>query len=85
MAVDDKGRALLVWEDSTAVRRRILVRSSTDGGRSLSPVRVLSTAVKAYAPDVAVSRPGEFIVAWQEEQFPMMKTVVQPVSLAASR
>ena len=42
MAVDPAGRAVIVWEESTAVRRRILLRYTLDGGRSLSPVRRLS-------------------------------------------
>jgi hypothetical protein len=46
MAVDREGRAVIVWEDSTAVRRRILLRYTTDGGRTLSPIHTLSTAIK---------------------------------------
>ena len=53
MAVDPAGRAVIVWEESTAVRRRILLRYTTDGGRTLSPIHVLSTAIKAWAPDIA--------------------------------
>jgi hypothetical protein len=77
------GRALVVvWEDATAVRRRILLRASTDGGRTLGPVQVLSRAIKAYMPDVAVLPDGDFAVAWHEEQFPSLKTVVQRVRVA---
>jgi hypothetical protein len=65
----------VVWEDSTAVRRRILLRSIGEGGRSLGPVRTLSQAIKAWAPDVAVA-PDGFVVAWHEEQFPVTKTIV---------
>jgi hypothetical protein len=75
LAMDAAGRGVVVWEDSTATRRRILLRSVEDGGRSLGPVRVLSQAIKAWAPDVAVV-PGGFLVAWHEEQFPATKTVV---------
>ena len=52
------GRGVVVWEDSTAVRRRILLRSIGEGGRSLGPVQVLSQAIKAWTPDVAVARDG---------------------------
>ena len=83
LAVNSKGAAVIVWEDSTAVRRRILLRASDDGGRTLGPVRVLSQAIKAYAPDVKVTQAGEFLVAWHEEQFPSLKTVVQPVQVTA--
>jgi len=67
-------RALIVWEDATAVRRRVLMRETTAAG--LSPVRVLSQAIKAYAPDVTVSADGHVLVAWHEEQFPRTKTIV---------
>jgi hypothetical protein len=85
MAVDPAGRAVVVWEESTAVRRRILLRYTQDAGRTLSPIHVLSGAIKAYAPDVAFASDGSFLVAWHEEQFPALKTVVQPVRLPAAR
>jgi hypothetical protein len=85
MAVDPAGRAVIVWEESTAVRRRILLRYTLDAGRTLSPVHVLSTAIKAYAPDVARTPDGGFLVSWHEEQFPALKTVVQPIRLPAAR
>ena len=79
MAVDAAGRGVIVWEDSTAVRRRVLLRPTTDGGRTFGPVQSLSPALKAYAPDVAVSPTGGFVAVWHEEQFPVIKTVVQPL------
>jgi hypothetical protein len=85
MAVDPAGRAVIVWEESTAVRRRILLRYTLDAGRTLSPIRVLSTAIKAYSPDIAFAPDGSFLVAWHEEQFPFLKTVVQPVRLPSAR
>lgn len=85
LAVDAAGRAVVVWEDSTAVRRRVLLRSTTDGGRTFSPVQSLSSALKAYAPDVAVSPTGGFIVVWHEEQFPVIKTIIHPLHFKDSR
>jgi hypothetical protein len=85
LAVDASGRALIVWEDSTAVRRRVLLRYTTDGGETFSPIHVLSQAIKAYAPSIAISPTGEFGVVWHEEQFPVTKTVIQPIHLDASR
>jgi hypothetical protein len=85
MAVDPAGRAVIVWEESTAVRRRILLRYTLDAGRTLSPIRVLSTAIKAYSPDIAFAPDGSFLVAWHEEQFPFLKTVVLPVRLPTAR
>jgi hypothetical protein len=85
LAVDGGERAVVVWEDSTAVRRRVLLRYTTDGGETLSPVQALSQAVKTYAPSATVSPGGEFVVVWHEEQFPHVKTVVQPIRLTTGR
>ena len=75
----------MVWEDATAVRRRVLLRYTLDGGETLSPVQVLSQAIKAYAPSVTISPAGEFVVIWHEEQFPQVKTVAQPIRFDADR
>jgi hypothetical protein len=80
VAVDAKGTILVVWEDSTAVRRRILARASIDGGATFSPPQALSTAMKAHSPALAARRNG-FVVAWQEEEFPAFKTVAQDVRI----
>jgi hypothetical protein len=80
LAVDAQGRGVVVWEDSTAVRRRVVMRRTLDAGRTLSPPQSLSPAIKAFAPAVVAS-PGGFIIVWHEEQFPSIKTVVLPVTL----
>jgi len=80
LAVDAAGRGVVVWEDSTAVRRRVVVRTTRDAGRTLSPPHSLSPAIKAWAPAVATT-PGGFIIVWHEEQFPSIKTVVQTLTL----
>jgi hypothetical protein len=85
MAVDASGRAVIVWEDATAVRRRVLLRYTTDGGETFSPIHVLSQAIKAYAPDITRAPTGDFVVVWHEEQFPAIKTVVQWLRLEAPR
>lgn len=77
LAVNRQNAVVVVWEDSTAVRRRVRLRASVDGGRSFGPPQSLSTALKAYAPDVAVAPNGDFVAVWHEEQFPSTKTVVQ--------
>jgi hypothetical protein len=82
LAVNDKGAVVLVWEDATAVRRRILLRASVDGGRTLGPVQVLSRAIKTYMPDVTALPDGDFVVAWHEEQFPSLKTVTQRIRVS---
>jgi hypothetical protein len=61
-----------------------LLRSIGEGGRTLGPVRTLSQAIKAWAPDVAVA-PGGFLVAWHEERFPSTRTVVQHISAEEAR
>jgi len=81
LAADQAGRVVIVWEEATAVRRRVLLRYSTDGGRTLSAPQTLSQAIKAYAPDVAAAPNGDFVVAWHEEQFPALKTVTQAIKL----
>ena len=81
LAADPAGHVVIVWEEATAVRRRVLLRYSTDGGRTLSAPQALSQAIKAYAPDVAVAPSGDFVVAWHEEQFPVLKTVTQVIRL----
>jgi hypothetical protein len=83
--VDADGRAVIVWEDSTAVRRRVLLRYTMDGGETLSPVQMLSQAINAYAPSVTISPAGEFVVVWHEEQFPHIKTMMQPIRLDGAR
>jgi hypothetical protein len=85
MAVDAAGRAVIVWEDSTATHRQVLLRYTTDRGRTFSPIQVLSHVIKAYAPAVAVSPRGDFVVAWHEEQFPMTKTVIQTIRLGNTK
>ena len=83
MAVQRDGRAVIAWEEDTAVRRRILFRYTADGGRTLSPIQTLSTAIKAWEPDVAAAPDGSFWIAWHEERFPSVTTVVETVRVAA--
>lgn len=77
LVVNRRNAVAVIWEDSTAVRRRVRLCMSLDGGRSFSPPQSLSTALKAYAPDVAVAPNGDFVAVWHEEQFPFTKTIVQ--------
>ena len=74
LVVRSDGRAIIVWEDATAVRRRVLMREAT--ATTITPVRTLSNAIKAYAPDVTLGADGDALVAWHEEQFPRLKTIV---------
>jgi hypothetical protein len=81
VAATGDGRVAIVWEEATAVRRRIVFRASVDAGRTLGAPQVLSQAIKAYAPDIAAAPNGEFVVAWHEEQFPSIKTIVQTIEI----
>jgi hypothetical protein len=81
LAVDAQGRIAVVWEEATAVRRRVVLRWSADGGRTFAAPQALSPAIKAYGPDIAALPGGGFAVAWHEEQFPSVKTVIQTVAL----
>jgi hypothetical protein len=69
---------LAVWETQTAARRRVMFRTPP------GPARLLSSAVKAFAP-AAVATPAGFAVAWHEEVFPTTRTVVQLLDRAAGR
>jgi hypothetical protein len=81
LAVGPGGIVAVAWAEATAVRHRVLIRYSTDGGRTLRSERVLGEIVKESAsdvvPDIAVGPRGEFIVAWHEASIGTVKTVLQ--------
>ncbi|HML96255.1 MAG TPA: sialidase family protein [Thermodesulfobacteriota bacterium] len=83
IAVNDKGRVAVVWEDSTAVRRSIKMRFSADGGKTFGEPVVISKAIKSFMPDVAAAPDGRFVVVWHEEHFPSIRTIVQFVEPGA--
>lgn len=83
IAVQPDGTVLVVWEDSTAVRRRVLARASRDGGATFGDIEQLSTAMKAWAPSVAIAPDGGFVVAWNEEAFPVTRSAAVRVQVAA--
>jgi hypothetical protein len=85
LAVSPDGAALAVWEESTAVRRRVVARASADGGRTWGQERALSPALKAYEPAVAAAPDGGFVVGWLEERFPAVKLVVQRIAVGPAR
>src|SRR5690606_14557834 len=85
LGVTADGRVLVVWEDSTAVRRRIVARASTDGGETFGPLEQLSSAMKAWSPALAVTSAGGFVVAWNEEEFPVTRSVLQPIEVRGAR
>lgn len=84
LALAPDATALVVWETSTAARRRVVARVVSPGSDSLGRAQSLSNAVKAFAPSV-IATPSGFAVAWHEEAFPVTRTVVQQLRLQSSR
>jgi hypothetical protein len=85
IAVGRTGIVGVVWEESTAVRRRIRLRLSRDGGQTFEEAHSLSPAIKAYAPAIAATPAGDLVVVWHEEQFPLTRTVIQTVRGGSAR
>lgn len=78
------------WEEVTGVRKRVVMRVSTDRGGSFGPVQVLSEGTKAENPAVAIHESGVLAVAWTEHAWPNNRIVLQQGALkrtqpAASR
>ncbi len=76
LALAPDGRGIVVWEAFTPARRAILARATADGGRHFGPVQTLSHAVKAMGPAAAVASDGSLWVAWNEERYPALDTVL---------
>ncbi len=80
MAVDRKGRLLVIWEEQSPVRREVVMSYSLDRGLSFSAPEKLNTK-KSKHPAVAVNSHGQAILAWQEQiRFPGWHTVLQVMS-----
>lgn len=80
MAVDAKGRILVIWEEQSPVRREVVMRYSLDRGQTFSAPQKLNIK-KSHHPAVAINQQGQALLAWQEQiAFPKWSTVLQPVS-----
>ncbi len=80
MAVDAKGRILVIWEEQSPVRREVVMRYSLDRGQTFSAPQKLNIK-KAHHPTVAINHQGQAVLAWQEQiAFPKWSTVLQPIS-----
>lgn len=77
MAVHADGLVIAVWEEVTGVRKRAVMRISTDRGRTFAPVQALSEGAKAETPTVAVHEDGTFAVSWTEHAWPNNRIVLQ--------
>jgi hypothetical protein len=77
MAVHPDGLVIVVWEEVTGVRKRVVMRTSVDRGMSFGPRQVLSDSSKAENPTAAVHSDGTVAIGWTEHQFPNNKIVMQ--------
>ena len=77
MAVHPDGLVIVVWEEVTGVRKRVVMRTSVDRGMSFGPRQVLSDSSKAENPTAAVHSDGTAAIGWTEHQFPNNKIVMQ--------
>jgi hypothetical protein len=77
MAVHPDGRVVAVWEEVTGVRKRVVMRVSTDRGQTFGPMQTLSGGSKAEHPTVAIHDSGRVAIGWTEHAFPHNKIIVQ--------
>jgi hypothetical protein len=77
MAVHPDGLVVVVWEEVTGVRKRVVMRTSVDRGMTFGPRQMLSDGSKAEHPTAAVHPDGTVAIAWTEHQFPNNKIVMQ--------
>lgn len=85
MAVHPEGLVIAVWEEVTGVRKRAVMRISTDRGQSFGPVQALSGGAKAETPTVAVRDDGTFAVAWTEHAWPNNRIVLRTGAIPVGR
>lgn len=77
MAVHPDGQVVAVWEEVTGVRKRVVMRVSTDRGQTFGPLLTLSGGSKAEHPTVAIHGSGRVAIGWTEHAFPHNKIIVQ--------
>lgn len=77
MAVHPDGLVVAVWEEVTGVRKRVVMRVSTDRGATFGPMQTLSGGAKAEHPTVAIHDSGRLAIGWTEHAFPHNKIIVQ--------
>jgi hypothetical protein len=82
LAMRADGTGVVVWEALTPVRSEIVARALGASGEILGPAQTLSSVVKAHGPAVVTTPSGQILVAWNEEEFPILRTVVQVLSIA---
>jgi hypothetical protein len=80
MAVDPRGRVIVIWEEQSPVRREIVVSHSLDRGRSFSVPQKLNDK-HGQTPTIAVNRHGMVVMGWKEHAMPAHRLVVQTMQL----
>ena len=83
LAVGADGSGLVLWERRSPVRSEIAARALDAGGRP-GAVRVLSRGVHASGPALVAAPGGGFVAAWNEEEFPVLRTVVAELALGST-
>jgi hypothetical protein len=81
LAVAASGTGLVAFESATSVRRTIVARGFAPGARAVGPGLLLSRALQAYGPAAVALPKGGFAVAWHEEAFPSLRTIVVELAL----
>jgi thiol-disulfide isomerase/thioredoxin len=76
-AVHPEGAVVAVWEEVTGVRKRVVMRVSTDRGAAFGVQQILSEGAKAEAPTVAIHPNGTVALGWTEHAWPNNRLVVQ--------
>ena len=66
LALGAGGRVVATWDDGTVKLPRVVVRQSTDGGRSFRAAQTVSDPAKAAAFPVLAMTPRGLAIAWSE-------------------
>ena len=80
MAVDPRGRVMVIWEEQSPVRREIVMSHSLDRGQSFSPPQKLNDK-HGQTPTIAVNHQGTVVMGWKEHAMPAHRLVVQTMHL----
>jgi len=84
MAVDRKGRLVVVWEEQSPVRREIVVSLSLDRGETFSVPKKVND-MKGQTPAISINANGLAAVTWLEHAMPNHRIVVQTLQLPSEK
>jgi hypothetical protein len=77
MVVHPAGIVVAVWEEITGVRKRVVMRVSTDQGKTFGMVQPISGQAKAQNPTVAIHDSGAVAFSWHEHEWPNNRLMVR--------